>query len=144
MRLKPDIKWNHSSIPLDIFTQDAAFLLTDTDIFYNVEKHSMHCDIFIHPGKYYKGSSAAFVLQKGSPLKEIIDYKLLSFLQYGFIERLAEKYFQKKLHDCEPPVRELDFKSTALSFFILASGAAAALLVSLLENIRGLFVSRAF
>jgi len=136
LRLKPNMKWSKSPIPLDIFTEDAAFLLTDIDIYETVERYNMHCDIFVHPGKYFMGSSSAFALQKGSPLKEIIDYQLLKFLQSGSIEQLVEKYIQKKQYICEPPVRQLDYKATSLLFIILAFGTVAAMLVSLMENVR--------
>ena len=117
-------------------------MLTDIDIYDTVQEYDLHCEIFIHPGKYFMGSSSAFALQKDSPLKEVIDYQLLKFLQSGLLEQLSEKYIAKKQLVCLPPVQELDFKATALSFAILALGVATALIVSFVEKIKDNFKNR--
>ena len=136
LKLKPDMKWEASKMPIEYFTKDAVVMLTDIDIYDTVEEYDLHCEMFVHPGKYFVGLSSAFALQKNSPIKEIIDYQLLNFLQSGHLEQLDKKYFSKRQHDCEPPVRELDFKATAFAFTILTFGVAFALIVLFVEKTR--------
>ena len=130
------MKWEASKIPIEYFTKDAVVMLTDIDIYDTVEEYDLHCEMFVHPGKYFVGLSSAFALQKNSPIKEIIDYHLLNFLQSGHLEQLGKKYFSKRQHDCEPPVRELDFKATIFSFAILAAGVLFSLGVFLVEKVK--------
>ena len=134
MTLKPNMSWKKSPVPLEYFTEDVVQILTDIDIYETAGVYSLHCEILIHPGKYFMGSSSGFALQKNSPLKEVIDYQLLKFLQTGLKEQLTKKYFVTKQHICEPPIMELDFKAIILSFAILASGVGISLIASLVEK----------
>ena len=137
LKLKPDVNWTYSTVPLEYFTQDAALMVTDIGIHNIIEEYDLHCEIFINPGKYFTGTTSAFAYQKDFPLKEVIDYHLLKFQQSGLLEQLAKKYFKTQiLHDCQPPVRELDFKATSLSFAFLTAGVMIALMVSFVEKIR--------
>ena len=133
---KPDVNWTGNSFPVKDFTYDTAVMVNDIDIMNINEAFNLHCEIFIHPGKYFTGATSAFAFQKDFPLKEVIDYNLLRFHQSGLLEQLANKYFKKPAHDCLPPVRELDFKATIFSFAILATGIATAIIVFLVEKIR--------
>ena len=128
------MSWKKSPIPLEYFTEDVVQMLTDIDIHETAQVYNLHCEIFIHPGKYFMGTSSTFALQKDSPLKEIINYQLLKFLQSGLMEQLTKKYIAKEQRICEPPVKELDFKATILSFAILGSGVAISLIASLVEK----------
>ena len=137
LELKPHVNWTYSTVPLEYFTQDAALMVTDMDIHKIIEEYDLHCEIFINPGKYLTGTTSAFAYQKNFPFKEVIDYHLLKFQQSGLLEQLAKKYFKTQiLDDCQPPVRELDFKATSLSFAILTAGVMIALIVSFVEKIR--------
>ena len=136
LKWKPNMGWKEHPIPLEYFTEDAALLLSDIDILALEEEYDLHCEIFINPGKYFKGSTSGFAFPKNSPLKEMINYHLLKFIQSGLLEQLIKKYFKEKRHVCEPPVRELDFKATIFSFAILVIGVVTSLVVSLVEKIR--------
>jgi len=136
LKLKPNVNWKEQPIYLEYFTEDAAILLSDIDIQATLQAHNLHCDIFIHPGKYFLGTSSGFAFQKDSPLKEIIDFQLLKFFQTGFMTKLSQKYLKTELEVCEPPVRELDFKATFFSFAILGCGVVIALIVFTAEIIR--------
>lgn len=135
LKLKPNVKWKSHPIPQSYLTDDAALILSDIDINNLKDDYGLHCDLFIHPGKYLMGSSSSFAFQKDSPLKEIIDYQLLKFFQSGLLEQLVKKYFKMESHVCEPEVKEIDFKATFLSFAILGCGVLIAFVVSLLEKI---------
>ena len=135
--------WKEYPIPMEYFTEDAALLLSDIDIQTLLEVRKLKCEIFIHPGKYFMGSSSGFAFPKDSPLKELIDYHLLKFQQSGLLEQLAKKYLKIEPHICEPPVRELDFKATIFSFAILATGVLTSLVVYLVEKIKDHYSKRA-
>ena len=137
LKLKPHVDWKEDLIPQQYFTEDAALLLSDIDTLTIFEEYNLHCEIFVNPGKYFKGSSSGFAFQKNSPIKDIINYHLLKFVQSGLLEQLAKKYIKREHHICEPPVKELDLNSTMLSFAILAIGIVIALVISLIEKIRG-------
>ena len=116
--------------------KDAALLLSDVDIQTLLEVRKVKCEIFIHPGKYFLGSSSGFAFPQDSPLKDFINYHLLKFQQSGLLEQLAKKYLKIELNDCEPPVRELDFKATIFSFAILAASVLFSLGVFLVEKVK--------
>ena len=60
---------------MEYFTEDVALLLSDIDIQTLLEVLKLKCEIFIHPGKYFMGSSSGFAFPKDSPLKELIEKK---------------------------------------------------------------------
>lgn len=126
--------WKKYPIPLEYFTRDVVLLLSDIDLQTLADEFDLHCEVFVHPGKYFSGSSSGFAFQKDSPLKEVIDYQLLKFFQSGLLEQLVKKYLKTERRTCEPPVKELDFKATICSFAILGCGVMTALIVAFIEK----------
>jgi hypothetical protein len=135
LRLKDNFDWREPVIPENLFTEDVALMIGDTEIHQMVLKYDNGCDIFINPGKYLTHSALAFAFQKDFALKEIIDFQLLKFKQMGLLNKLAKKYFKHIPQNCVVPVRELSFHSTFVSFAILVSGFIIAIGSLLVEKI---------
>jgi hypothetical protein len=121
------------------FTEDVAIMLGDIEIYNLATAYDIQCDIVIHPGSYLTQSSLSFAYQKDFALKEIIDYQLLKMKQSGLLNHLERKYFRKISQDCQPPIRELSFRATFLSFAILVLGIIMAILSLCVENILFMF-----
>ncbi len=136
MRTKSHYTWSEPIIPRENFTEDVAIMIEDMDIFNTATEYGIECDIFIHPGQYLTHTPIAFVFQRDFALKEIIDYQLLKFQQSGLLKRLAKTYFKKIHKDCHPPVRELSFGATFISFAILAAGIIIATFFLTIEKAR--------
>jgi hypothetical protein len=133
---KSHYTWSEQIIPRENFTEDVAIMIEDMDIFKTATEYGIECEIFIHPGQYLMHSPTAFLFQKDFPLKEIIDYQLLKFQQSGLLKRLAKKYFKKINKECHPPVRELSFGATFISFAILTAGIIIATFFLTIEKAR--------
>ncbi len=142
MRLKPGFNWHEPIIPEELFTEDVALMISDTEINQLVVKYNLYCDIFINPGKYMTKSTKAFAFQKDFALKEIIDFHLLKFNQRGLLKKLANKYFEDIPRKCDPPVRELGFQATFVTFAILISGVILALFSLFIEQLIFWFAKR--
>ncbi len=135
LRLKPEFNWTELMIKEELFTQDVALMLGDTEIYLLAVEYNIQCDIVINPGRYLTHFANAFAFQKDFALKEIIDYQLLKFKQTGLLKKLANKYFRQIPRDCEPKIKELSFKATFVPFALLASGVLIAFCSLLVEKI---------
>jgi hypothetical protein len=134
LRTKSHYNWSERLIPREYFTEDVAIMIEDMEILNTATEYGIDCDIFIHPGQYLTHLPVSFVFQKDFALREIIDYQLLKFQQSGLLKHLAKKYFQKINKDCQPPVTELSFGATFISFAILAAGIIIAIFILALEK----------
>ena len=136
MRTKSHHSWSQQIIPRENFTEDVAIMIDDMEILNTATKYGIECDMFIHPGQYLTHLPVSFVFQKDFALREIIDYQLLKLQQSGIFKFLAQKYFKKINKDCQPPVRELSFGATFISFAILAAGIILATFFLIIEKAR--------
>lgn len=142
LRIKPDFNWHEPMIKEELFTADVALMMADTDTNQMAARYNIHCDIFINPPKYLTDSAIAFAFQKDFALKEIIDFHLLRFNQRGLLKKLANKYFEDIPRKCDPPVRELGFQATFVTFAILISGVILALFSLFIEQLIFWFAKR--
>ena len=119
-----------------VFTIDRAFLLNDLEINNVASKTNFKCKLLINPGKYLEHSSfTSFGYQKDFALKEIIDYHLQIFKQAGLFKQLEKKYVKPLVQDCEPPIREINFRVVFVAFAILCGGFISALVIFILEKV---------
>jgi hypothetical protein len=142
LRIKPDFNWHEPMIKEELFTADVALMMADTDTNQMAAHYNIHCDIFINPPKYLTDSAIAFAFQKDFALKEIIDHQLLKFKQTGLLKKLSMQYFKDFPRHCEPPVRELSFRATFITFAILATGVLTAFCSLVVEKMIFMIVSR--
>ena len=136
MRQKGEYEvWNELLIPLQIFSSDIALFLNEVEAYNIASSYDIGCQIFLHPRKYFAWGTSSFVFQKDFALKEIIDYHLQKCKESGVMRHLAKKYLSMIRQDCNPPLRELSFKATFLSFALLFVGLTAAMVCFIVEKI---------
>ena len=139
LRLKGNKTWSfqkNGNVPLDLFTDDVALMLSDVEINQMVHLHHLECEIVVNPGKYLSSFYVSFIFQKDFALKELIDFHLLKFQQSGLLKQLERKYLNKFIQDCAPEVRELNFHATCLAFVVLVIGVVMAVMTSVAEKLR--------
>ena len=136
--------WTELLIPLQIFSSDIALLLNEVEAYNIASSYDIGCQIFLHPRKYFAWGTSSFVFQKDFALKEIIDYHLQKYKESGVMRHLAKKYLSMIRQDCNPPLRELSFKATFLSFALLFVGLVIAMVCFMVEKIlfrKGQFIT---